>query len=144
MQDLKAGCRHRDAAIRRSEPVPARQSQDLRHQSIRCVRRGDWRAGADWLGFNFFPPSPRYVTPAQAADLSARARADRRASGLFVDPTPRGDRRDARVCALDILQLYGALDLPGFVRASGCRLARGRRRADARPARRDPTAPTGW
>ena len=30
-------------------------------------------AGADWVGFNFFPPSPRYVTPAQAADLSARS-----------------------------------------------------------------------
>ncbi|MDI3309409.1 MAG: N-(5'-phosphoribosyl)anthranilate isomerase, partial [Acetobacteraceae bacterium] len=29
-------------------------------------------AGADMLGFVFYPPSPRAVTPAQAAALSAR------------------------------------------------------------------------
>ena len=29
-------------------------------------------ADADWVGFVFFPPSPRYVTPVQAASLSAR------------------------------------------------------------------------
>ncbi len=44
-------------------------------------------AGADWLGFNFFPPSPRYVTPQQAAVLSARASAQTPRVGLFVDPT---------------------------------------------------------
>lgn len=27
-------------------------------------------AGADWVGFVFFPPSPRYVTPKAAAALS--------------------------------------------------------------------------
>ena len=26
-------------------------------------------AGADWVGLNFFPASPRFVTPAQAAAL---------------------------------------------------------------------------
>ncbi|MEA2773744.1 MAG: phosphoribosylanthranilate isomerase, partial [Acetobacteraceae bacterium] len=29
-------------------------------------------AGADWVGFNFFPPSPRYVTPQAAATLSSQ------------------------------------------------------------------------
>jgi len=29
-------------------------------------------AGADWIGFVFYPPSPRYVTPGIAAGLSAR------------------------------------------------------------------------
>lgn len=35
-------------------------------------------AGADWVGFVFFPPSPRFVTPARAASLSARVRGGRR------------------------------------------------------------------
>ena len=45
-------------------------------------------AGADWVGFNFFPPSPRYVTPLQAAQLSARAPGGPGRGGLFVDPQP--------------------------------------------------------
>ena len=43
-------------------------------------------AGADWLGFVFFPASPRAVTPAAAAALAAPP-ACRRAVGLFVRPT---------------------------------------------------------
>jgi phosphoribosylanthranilate isomerase len=53
-------------------------------------------AGADWVGFVFFPPSPRYLQPSQAAALSARS--------------PGGPPR----VGLDILQLYGALDLPAL------------------------------
>jgi phosphoribosylanthranilate isomerase len=68
-------------------------------------------AGADWLGLNFFPPSPRYVTPAQAASLSARAPGGPPRVGLFVDPTPDEIAATLDVVRLDILQLYGALDL---------------------------------
>jgi phosphoribosylanthranilate isomerase len=63
-------------------------------------------AGADWVGFVFFPPSPRAITPAQAASLSSRAMAGPGRVGLFVDPT------DADVAAvftqlkLDALQVY--------------------------------------
>ena len=32
---------------------------------------GRWpRPGARYIGFNFFPKSPRYVTPAEARDLA--------------------------------------------------------------------------
>src|SRR4051794_33314770 len=31
-------------------------------------------AGADYVGFVFFPPSPRYVTPERAKALAAKAR----------------------------------------------------------------------
>jgi phosphoribosylanthranilate isomerase len=69
-------------------------------------------AGADWIGFNFFPPSPRYLLPAQAATLSARAPGGPLRVGLFVDPTPEAIAATLDVVPLDILQLYGALDLP--------------------------------
>ncbi len=64
------------------------------------------------MGFNFFPPSPRYVTPAQAAALSARSPGGPPRVGLFVDPTPETIAATLDTVRLDILQLYGALDLP--------------------------------
>jgi phosphoribosylanthranilate isomerase len=71
-------------------------------------------AGADWVGFNFFPPSPRHVTPAQAAVLSARSPGGPLRVGLFVDPTPEAIAGTLDVVRLDILQIYGTPDLPGM------------------------------
>lgn len=67
-------------------------------------------AGADWLGFVFFPPSPRFVTPAAAAALSARHRGGPLRVGLFVDPTVDAIAAVLATMPLDILQLYGAVD----------------------------------
>ena len=64
-------------------------------------------AGADLLGFVFYPPSPRAVTPAEAAALSARHRGGPLRVGLFVDPD---DALLAEVLAalpLDLIQLHG-------------------------------------
>ena len=65
------------------------------------------QAGADMLGFVFFPPSPRAVTAIQAGEL-ARSYADGpKRVGLFVDPD---DAMLAAILAevpLDILQLQG-------------------------------------
>jgi phosphoribosylanthranilate isomerase len=71
-------------------------------------------AVANWIGFVFFSASPRYVTPAQAAALSARSPGGPPRVGLFVDPTPELIAATLDVVRLDILQLYGALDLPGL------------------------------
>jgi phosphoribosylanthranilate isomerase len=68
-------------------------------------------AGADWVGFNFFPPSPRYVTPAQAAALSAHSPDGPSRVGLFVDPAPEAIATALGTVRLDILQVYGAVDL---------------------------------
>jgi phosphoribosylanthranilate isomerase len=68
-------------------------------------------AGADWVGFNFFPPSPRYVVPALAAELSARHAGGPGRVGLFVDPTPDMIAATLAAVSLDALQLYGTLDL---------------------------------
>ena len=73
-------------------------------------------AGADWLGFNFFPPSPRYVTPQQAAALSERATAVAARVGLFVDPTPDLVSAALEAVRLDALQVYGAVDIPALRR----------------------------
>ncbi len=62
--------------------------------------------GADYVGFVFFPPSPRAIDPARAAALSARAVGGPRRVGLFVDPD---DGLIASVLAqvkLDALQLH--------------------------------------
>jgi len=68
-------------------------------------------AGADWLGLVFFPRSPRFLTPAQAATLSARA-PDARSEGgakrvgLFVAPSDEEIAATLAAVRLDVLQLY--------------------------------------
>ena len=66
------------------------------------------QAGADYLGFVFFPPSPRYVTPVEAALLSARAQGGPLRVGLFVNPS--FDEVDAvlQEISLDILQVHAS------------------------------------
>lgn len=67
-------------------------------------------AGTDWVGFVFFPPSPRYVTPAAAAALSARKRGGPSRVGLFVKPTVDTIAEVLATIRLDVLQIYGVLD----------------------------------
>lgn len=57
---------------------------------------------ADWIGLNFYPPSPRYVTPAQAAALVGGPTR----VGLFVAPDDDEIAGAVAVAALDILQVY--------------------------------------
>ncbi len=66
--------------------------------------------GADWIGFNFFPPSPRYLTPARARELAARHKDAPLRVGLFVNPTEAMIAEVLDEVPLDILQLYGAGD----------------------------------
>lgn len=68
-------------------------------------------AGADWIGFNFFPQSPRYLTPQQAAALSARSPGGPPRVGLFVNPAPEAIAGALDAVQLDALQIYGVLDL---------------------------------
>jgi len=65
-------------------------------------------AGADYVGFVFFPPSPRAVTPAQAAALSTRRPGGPARVGLFVDPTDAEVAAALAALPLDVLQIYGA------------------------------------
>jgi phosphoribosylanthranilate isomerase len=63
-------------------------------------------AGADFIGFVFFPPSPRYVTPSQAAALSARMHGGPKRVGLFVGAREQDIRAALEAVPLDILQIY--------------------------------------
>jgi phosphoribosylanthranilate isomerase len=79
--------------------------------------------GARYLGFVFYPPSPRAVSPELAADLATRAPRDRTLVGVFVDPDDALlDRVLARV-PLHALQLHGA-ETPERVRAIKARTGR--------------------
>ncbi len=76
-----------------------------------------WEAGADYIGFVFFPPSPRYVTPAQAASLSARQAGGPLRVGLFVNPDEAQIETVLRAIRLDILQLHAIPELAAALRA---------------------------
>lgn len=66
-------------------------------------------ARADMIGLVFFPPSPRAVTPAEAAALAARAPRETGPLrvGLFVDASDEAIATVLAALPLDILQLHG-------------------------------------
>ena len=63
--------------------------------------------GAAYLGFVFYPPSPRAVTPQHAARLCAGVPAGITRVGLFVDADDRAIETVLTVAPIDILQLHG-------------------------------------
>jgi phosphoribosylanthranilate isomerase len=72
-------------------------------------------AGADALGFVFYPPSPRYVTPERAAQLIQALPPFVTTVGLFVDMTLDTINEIAARCGLDRIQLHGH-ETPAFCR----------------------------
>lgn len=65
------------------------------------------QARADYIGFVFFPPSPRNLVPEEAARLSCRADRHVKKVGLFVDADDRIISEACNATNLDILQLHG-------------------------------------
>lgn len=65
------------------------------------------QAGADMVGFVFFPPSPRAVTANQAGELARSYRNGPKRVGLFVDPDDAMLAATLAEVPLDILQLQG-------------------------------------
>jgi phosphoribosylanthranilate isomerase len=66
------------------------------------------RARATHLGLNFFPKSPRFVTPTQAAQLCEQAGERIVRVGLFVDASDDVLGEYLAAARLDALQLHGA------------------------------------
>jgi len=64
-------------------------------------------AGADMIGFVFFPPSPRFVAPAAAAPLAGRARGRAAVAVLTVDMDEAGVAAIVEAVRPDWLQLHG-------------------------------------
>lgn len=65
-------------------------------------------AGAAYLGFVFFPPSPRAVTAEEAAALALETPPGVAKVGLFVDPADATLEEVLTLCPLDMIQLHGS------------------------------------
>ena len=89
-------------------------------------------AGAEWIGINFHPASPRSIVPEVAAGIVAAIPSDR-AIGVFVDRDPAEVIAIARFVGLSIVQLHGN-EPPEHVfqiKSAGIRVVRAFRIADA-------------
>jgi len=65
-------------------------------------------AGADYVGLVFYPPSPRALSPARAAELVQYLPDDIVTVGLFVDADDALLDAVLRECRLDLLQCHGS------------------------------------
>jgi phosphoribosylanthranilate isomerase len=79
---------------------------------IRSIAEGRaaLEAGADFLGFIFWPPGKRFIAPADAARIISTLRRDSlewSAVGVFVDPSSAAAREARDLCGLDYIQLSG-------------------------------------
>ena len=75
-------------------------------------------AGADAIGFVFYPPSPRYVTPARAAELARRIPPFVDVVGLFVNEAQESVEEVCRQVPINLLQFHGDED-PAYCRQFG-------------------------
>ena len=113
-------------------------------------------AGADLLGFIFYPKSPRYVTPERAASIVRAVRetmGDRapRCVGVFVNEPVAYVRAVLRVTGLDLVQLHGDEPLDEVQQLGACAFkairpetieqARAQAAVYARPTNADGTVP---
>ena len=67
-------------------------------------------AGADAIGFVFYPPSPRYVSPQRAAELAKRIPPFVDVVGLFVNESPEVVRATCDAVPINVLQFHGDED----------------------------------
>jgi phosphoribosylanthranilate isomerase len=74
--------------------------------------------GADAIGLNFYPQSPRYIEPAQAAPIAASLPPYVMAVGLFVNADEAQVRATLAQVPLDLLQFQGD-ESPGFCESFG-------------------------
>ncbi len=65
------------------------------------------QSGADFIGFVFYPPSPRFVTSEEAAILAAEVPDHVKKVGLFVDARDEALAHTLKTVKLDMIQLHG-------------------------------------
>ncbi len=67
-------------------------------------------AGADMLGFIFYPPSPRYIAPERAREIVSTVRMQivtPKFVGIFVNELPERVRAVMETTQIDLVQLHG-------------------------------------
>jgi phosphoribosylanthranilate isomerase len=89
------------------------------------------RAGADWIGLNFHPASPRRVYPGAAAEIVAALPPEVEAVGLFVDRPPGEVAALADRFSLRIVQLHGQEPPEDLLALRHLRIIRAFRLSDA-------------
>ena len=85
-------------------PIDAKICGVKTPESVAAAARG----GAAYIGLNFYPPSPRAVTPAQASALARQTPPQVKRVGLFVDADDDTLAAVTDDVALEILQLHGS------------------------------------
>jgi phosphoribosylanthranilate isomerase len=65
------------------------------------------RCGAGALGFIFYSPSPRNISPEDARKIVSALPADLAKVGVFVNESPAEVKRIVEYCGLDMIQLHG-------------------------------------
>jgi phosphoribosylanthranilate isomerase len=68
--------------------------------------------GATAIGFNFWPRSPRYIAPEEAARITSREGIRR--VGVFVNEAPARIEEIGRLVRLDVAQLHGDENPAGY------------------------------
>src|SRR5271154_1226564 len=66
-----------------------------------------YEAGANFLGFNFYRESPRYISPAAAGQIIKRLPNRVKAVGVFVNETEENILTTARIAGLHQIQMHG-------------------------------------
>ncbi|HET9905842.1 MAG TPA: phosphoribosylanthranilate isomerase [Anaerolineales bacterium] len=67
-------------------------------------------AGADYLGFNFYPKSPRFIEQQTCADVTSvlkKAHPHIKLVGVFVNSSVEEIKEILDLCSLDLAQLHG-------------------------------------
>ena len=67
-------------------------------------------AGADALGFVFYPKSPRYITPKNAKIIAEQLPLHVKKIGLFVDVTPEEISLTCKEAQMDMAQIHFDVD----------------------------------
>lgn len=71
--------------------------------------------GADLLGFNFYPKSPRYIKPEQASEIIKKLPGFVDVAGVFVNAPPNQVKDIISQCQLNWVQFHGD-ETPEFCR----------------------------
>ena len=63
--------------------------------------------GANIIGFNFYPKSPRYITPEAAAEIIYKLPAFVDVAAIFVNDSLQKIKDTLKICPLNWIQLHG-------------------------------------
>ncbi len=71
--------------------------------------------GVDYLGFNFFAESPRYISPADAGDIIRAIRHRCQTVGILVRPTRKTVQNVLQKSRVSMLQIYDPIDFQDYL-----------------------------